>query len=946
MKFLISVFVSYLLSFLSFGQQMDVQSITYNEDNSSFPTSVCYNWNQLPNGELFVSGNAGLYRFDGVNFRHFPTRGRGVSISTSVFDKNGRLWCNSFHGDIYYMEDDSLIRHPISNTVRGLTALRLMSDRLFMYTETNLFEINPTTLEVKLLREFSIIRTIFEVDNQPYLLNSLEDDRTEIVNLQSNESVSFKEAFAVNSSCRFLRGDHTSYLFFDRERTFVEVGDVVNGNGANRHSLSFEGKINHVTLVDDQVAVCGMNGIHLYSKKGKWRDQLLSEIQITHFGKDQEGSYLATSMTDGLIFMPDLNVFRKRYSAYLDHENIIQSTFDQKRYIYLGTNAGKILRHDLYRDQIDVLELGLRSEVLSMQLSPDESELFVYCDDLYAVDIQSFSVKDKRAMSSVKEMALYHDALILGTRKGVEYADKNQITEIAELGWVISILPMEDRGEVLVSSKNGLFLIRMTSHEVIPVTFEAIDSDRTIGHLTYVNGRIFFIYDHQVVYQCNEDMKEVYAIYTHDKNDLNGLAFRNDRLFLFSKGRVTQHLMDGTLERSFSKLNGLHEKYTVDAYQFDGKMLFIHNESVSVFDGIPRTSRVQPVISFVLNSHSSFHQNGDVFSSAYEDNELIFRLNIRRALRSREHLKVFYSFDLSERNWKEIDNPFGEIRMERLPIGSGTIYFKAVNEAGVASSVISVPYYVDPPFYLTIWFFAMIGIALIAGVIFITKWRVQRARKKTLERLQKEKLESRALHAELTAIRSQMNPHFIFNVLTAIQAKVIQGKVDEAYTNIGDFAILIRNVLEKSGKEYISLEDEIALMKNYVELENSRLARPVELQIEVDDSSDFEDVFIPTLITQPLIENSIKHAFTDSKRSPKIILEARSHQDGFTLKVSDNGVGFDLVSKSNDHDSFALSALRKRIQTLSLTAPYTIDLSIQSDSLGTEVVFTFKYNQR
>lgn len=946
MKFVLSVIIVVLLAFLPFAQQGDVQCVTYNEDNSSFPTSVCYNWNQLPTGELFVSGNAGLYRFDGVNFYHYATRGRGVSISTSVADKNGRLWCNSFHGDVYYMEDDSLIRHPISNTIRGLTALRLMNGRLFLYTEKTLFEIDPESLEINFLREFSMIRTLFEANNQAYLLNSLEDNQTEVVNLTTMQSSIFAEEFALNSSCRFLKGEVTSYLFFDRERTFIEVNDLLNGSWNSPYSLLYEGKINHVTTLDDQIAVCGMNGITLYSNKGKWLKRLLPDIQITHFGKDQEGSYLATSMTEGLIFIPDLNVYRIDYSSYLDHENIIKATFDQHHFVYLGTNAGKILRHNLITDEVEVMDLGLRSEVLSLQLSKNGKDLFGYCDNLYVFDVENLGLKKKLSMSSVKEMALYQGDLILGTRKGVELLKMDGFVEMAELGWIISLLPIEEKNELLVSSKNGLFSVNMLSQKTSPVSLKGIDSDRTISHLKRENGSIFFIYDHQTVYQCSEDLKLAKVLYTHSKNDLNGLTFQDDKILLFAKGSAMILNKNGSVQHTLNSFNGLNEKYVVDAFEFKNKSYFIHNESMTVYDGLPRTSKVQPDISFVLSKNSSFRNIDGNFESDYEDNELVFRLKIRRALRSREQLEVFYCFDISEGNWKKIDNPYAEIRLERLPTGTGTIYFKAVNDAGVVSSVVSVPYYVAPPFYLTIWFFLLLAVILIVGIILITKWRVQLARKKTLERLQKEKLESRAMHAELTAIRSQMNPHFIFNVLTAIQAKVIQGKVDEAYTNIGDFAILIRNVLEKSGKEYISLDDEIALMKNYVELENSRLKRPVILEVCVNNPDYFEDIFIPTLITQPLIENAIKHAFNEAIEAPKISLEAQSTGDGFILSVADNGVGFDLGIKEEGHDSFALSALRKRIQTLSQTAPYTIDLSIRSNAMGTVVAFNFKYKKK
>jgi len=946
MKRALFTFLAITTIFLSSAQQANIQCITYNEDNSSLATSVCYNWNQLTNGEFFVSGNAGIHRFDGINFHHFSTHGRGVAISSSVEDQNGRLWCNSFHGDIYYLENDSLIRHSISQSLRGLTILRVIEDQLFLFTERKLFEINPTTLKIQQVGNYNILREVFGANGHPFLINDLEDGKMELVDLRSQKSTSVDVDYTKNTACRFLKGETASFLFFDRERTIINVNDFLKGNFDRTTTIDYNGKINFVTLVDDNIVVCGMNGINIYSKEGKWIKHMLPEIQVTHFGKDQEGNYVATSISEGLILIPDMGVFRNDYSNYLHHENIIQSVFDQKEFLYLGTNAGKVLRQNIHNKKADVLNLGLRSEVLSMQLSRDGSELFVYCDNLYVLDVKSFKVKRKHKMSSVKQMALFNDYLVLGTRKGVELFDGKNFQQLEELGWMISILPQEHRNELLVSSKNGLFRVNMSNYSASAVTLKGINSDRTISNLTPKGDEVYFIYDHQTVYKCSENLQGVDVFYQHDKNDLNGMIFQGDQLLLFSKGKISLIDKNGKLLRTITELHGLNERYTVQAYKHKSFTYFVHNKSISVFNGLPRQSTVRPEISFVLSDGSTFAKSEGLFTSSFENNELVFQFNIRRALRSRGKLEIFYCFDPSEDNWKKIDNPYSEVRLERLPIGSGAIYFKAISEAGISSEVISVPYYVEPPFYLTIWFFGLILVALVIIVILVTKWRVQLVRKKNLERLRKEKLESRALHAELTAIRSQMNPHFIFNVLTAIQAKVIQGKIDEAYSNIGDFAVLIRNVLEKSGKEYISLDDEISLMKNYVELENSRLSQPIKFYVRIDESSDFEDVFIPTLITQPLIENAIKHAFTDAIELPRIVLEAKATSNGFNLTVSDNGSGFNTGEKSEDHDSFALAALRKRIRTLSITAPYSIELDILSGTHGTQVTFTFKYKQK
>lgn len=122
----------------------------------------------------------------------------------------------------------------------------------------------------------------------------------------------------------------------------------------------------------------------------------------------------------------------------------------------------------------------------------------------------------------------------------------------------------------------------------------------------------------------------------------------------------------------------------------------------------------------------------------------------------------------------------GTFELERLPIGKYTIELMAKNEDDVASSILQIPVKIHPPFYLTWWFLSGSFVVIIIIISIIVKRYINKIKRRNIERLNKHRLETRALNAELKAIRSQMNPHFIFNVLTAIQAKVISGKSSEA----------------------------------------------------------------------------------------------------------------------------------------------------------------------
>jgi signal transduction histidine kinase len=380
------------------------------------------------------------------------------------------------------------------------------------------------------------------------------------------------------------------------------------------------------------------------------------------------------------------------------------------------------------------------------------------------------------------------------------------------------------------------------------------------------------------------------------------------------------------------------------AYYLDqNRYILVHGTSLTIFEGLPDQASVAPNLAFRFNTQSTFQKKGNLFESDYNQNSLILDLKILKSLRSQGEANVYYRVKKSQAKWRELNDPYGTIIIERLPIGTDYIELYVQNEIGINSPMYQIPFRVLPPFYLATWFIVLSAIVLILLIILIVLWRVKVTQKISVEKLRKKQLEARALTAELTAIRSQMNPHFIFNVLTAIQAKVIEGKTDEAYQNIGDFAELIRNVLDKSGKEHIFLKEEIALMENYVELENSRLPSPISFHVELDDPDYFDEVLIPTLITQPIIENAIKHAFPRDKANKQIILTANRNANGFALQIVDNGVGMDAAAEQKSHQSFALIAIKKRVLTLSEQGSFQIDLTFETSKNGTCVTFTFNY---
>jgi len=160
-------------------------------------------------------------------------------------------------------------------------------------------------------------------------------------------------------------------------------------------------------------------------------------------------------------------------------------------------------------------------------------------------------------------------------------------------------------------------------------------------------------------------------------------------------------------------------------------------------------------------------------------------------------------------------------------------------------------------------------------------------------------------------LRSQMNPHFIFNVLGSIQSFLYKNESGKAADYLSKFASMIRSVLAFSSEEKISLNDEITMLKNYIELERIRMENPFEIEYIIDSEMETDFIEIPPMIIQPFVENAIKHGFKNLSYPSQLSLKFEEMEHHIAVEIIDNGSG---ITKNVDkkHHSKALDIFHQR----------------------------------
>ncbi|MBN1597569.1 MAG: tetratricopeptide repeat protein [Bacteroidales bacterium] len=175
------------------------------------------------------------------------------------------------------------------------------------------------------------------------------------------------------------------------------------------------------------------------------------------------------------------------------------------------------------------------------------------------------------------------------------------------------------------------------------------------------------------------------------------------------------------------------------------------------------------------------------------------------------------------------------------------------------------------------------------------------------------------LATEQKLLRSQMNPHFIFNSLSAIQSYILKNKSLEAGSYLSRFAKLMRSILDNSSTEFITLDEEVATLENYLNLQKVRLENKLEYNIHVDDSLYEEEISVPPMLSQPFIENAIEHGILKKEGcSGKIDIQFIDRADRISIEVTDDGVGRSKSDENKDkkHKSRATEITTSRLALL------------------------------
>lgn len=323
-----------------------------------------------------------------------------------------------------------------------------------------------------------------------------------------------------------------------------------------------------------------------------------------------------------------------------------------------------------------------------------------------------------------------------------------------------------------------------------------------------------------------------------------------------------------------------------------------------------------------------------------DEKNIVIELNLTDAVNPERYL---YQCRLVgyDKNWLDIDSRIRVVRYAHIPSGTYKFEYRIGDGKRWSSNVANILIRFNEVFYKTWWFIVLIFMILFSVVFAINKQRIHDLKQK-----------HKNLELQQRLFRLQMNPHFMFNSLLAIQNFVFKKEVKEASIYISDFAQLFRLILDNSRSEFIIFEKELETLELYLKLQSLRYEDKFTYEILLDEDIETDILMIPPMLAQPIIENAIEHGIFKKKEKGKIIIKFKKFEDTICFEVHDDGVGIEATlvdNKLRKHKSSALDITKERLKVLAKKHKFFVIFEIteikdKSGSVkGTKVSFHLPY---
>lgn len=913
-----------------------------------FSSNTVYSSFQDKKGFVWFTTDVGIVKYNGSTFELLTTDD-GLS-DNEVFqmkeDSKERKWLLTLNGLPSYIYNNKIYNQSNSHFLNKLQHKSLLID---FYEDKN-----QTIYLASRLGEVSIIKdsTVKKISIPELRISGVWGREGELFALTTEGGI----YNITNKKIKNLKSSGIPYRFFR------QGGNLYFNNLNILNTIHSDNKITEVLRLPDKTEilniykeeskmwVCTRNGLY-YFENNIQKKHYFKENSITSISKDFEGNYWVTTLNNGIYLVPSFNIFQKKIKvnrAVRKSKDEVWFGSTQNRYFIKKKNKFNAyqISNDTRKDNIVNIRFNdnntyVIGKTSLLEITPKkktnykvgandllfvDNTLFVATTYLSKINLKLFNKGFARNLYNNKLLdkrsnALSKDNLnnvYIGTNIGLyKYNLKDSIQFLGDTfsqfkGSINKLFFDKEKNRLLVATSSKGLIIFEKGKIVYEATFKSGLNNNTVTAIEKIGNEKYLIGTNKGL-NLIERSKGNYRVYNYN----TPLGFKNDRINTISYVNDTLYVATNS-SLIYSKLNYFKERKI---------------KPICLIDNIYADEKI-------ISKHN-------LLNIDYNHKKLTIKYAGISFL-NKEDLTFFYR--LNNSTWSKTKET--QINYSSLNPNKYTFSIYAVNSIGEKSNVTHTTFIIRKPFWSEWWFIAL-SILLLCLVLFILiRFRLNYLKKQFKKErkalvLEKENilLENQMLALEQKALRLQMNPHFIFNALNTIKGYYSEGNVFEASEYISKFSKLLRLLLENT-EQYIPLSIEADMLELYLSLVQVRYQYKFDYSILVDKEIQREETYIPTLLLQPLIENSVIHGVIPNNKKGKITVSFKKKNNHLICSVKDDGVGREVSLKNKKHHkSKALEITFERLKLIEIQEKLHchlefVDLKDGSVVKGTEVIIT------
>lgn len=883
-----------------------------------------YDIKQDDDGAMLITTSRGLQRYNGVDFKLLSPLILG---NLSRVSKNKYVGRN-FNDSICLIESDGRVTpvHDEYKNEEGYTT--------FFEDGNAVYRVDGMKLILFSRNGKLIQKVIYTSKNSKIKAGRIKDDKATLVvannllelNLRDNHVSKFSEK----------RLDQTMLIESQNNLDLIEVEskEVLRWNGKSLTTIRtdlFKGLQSKITigkvLPNGNILLGTYGGLFYFDPNWNlighyYSDEIISAIQV-----DMEGNIWIGTLQNGIHLIPSLTEFEFLAESLSGKNNHISKAYLIDENLILGLYDGKLIEINKKGETTFEYQFPVKSEIQSIFYDVKKKHLYVYCHELFKFDWNTKKVIETLGQNygPVKSMCELNGSIYAGTNSRIFNLTNG---ECIKSSWVSSL---HSDGKIIYAvTFDGL---QVFNEDLTPHIKYSKNNAKKIRRLCFSENKIYGISENELFLIDSE----LHPIVTYPLGRINEFTIHSNKLFIESEGKI--HAYDLSNKKWTNNLANINETAVMMCVQ-NNRLIVSGMEKIHQIDYL-KHSQLNLAQLFIREVSGTFASHKDQFSTQGLDNNIEIKCEILPYYGSKARY-IRYRLDGLNSIWTELPANHLIVRENRLPIGNYNIEIQhSINGIQWSESTL-LPIEVHPFFYQTWWFKLIAILTFSILVLFLVRAQFRKLKLRSEERIRIERLKNQAISSELKALRSQMNPHFIFNSLSVIQTKILENKSESAYYNLNAFSKLLRQSLEYTSKEWISLQNELDFIENYIKLEIERFNNEIEYEIINGFNGNLSDLMFPSFLTQPFVENAFRHGLMHKKSDRKLSIKVEGLPTNYTVEIIDNGIGIQASEKINaisrkEHKSYAVESIYDRIDLLNNSNKNHFSVDIESNNEGTRV---------